>query len=223
MSRRSEPELFGFAEQLVDNPEQMDVYDEAKWNMLGHADLKERFAGHHPWPKRIDTFAHERVFSVLVFSGFSVETSSVLMVRKDPWTHSTDPESWLVAEQNLVTGRYVEPVLLRANIDTGRRLWLQIAPRNYRQWPAGKHPALHALPRDQIRIEGRLDEAWHLCELEYRDGMHKGICYEDVEALESMIIAVQAMRGMEYSQAYERTHRESVRQAIGMHSVALAA
>lgn len=219
----SDPALFELAEQLINHPEQMGVYDTAKWNMLGHADPKERFAGHHPWLKRTDSHSHERVFSVPVFSGFSPQTASVLMVRKDPWTPPDEPNSWLVVEQSLVTGRYIEPKVLRASVDAGRRLWLQLAPRNYEQWPPGKHPALHALPRDQLRITGTMDTDWHLHELEYRDGAGSVVRYEDIEALESMIVALQLMRDRDYSRAFERTHREAVWQAVGARSIALAA
>lgn len=218
-----EADLYSLAEQLVDDPVKMQVYDTTKWNLLGHADSNERFAGHHPWPKRHDVYGNERVFSVPVFSGYSAETGSLLAVRKDPWTDPSDTTSWLVVEQNLLNGRYVEPRILRVNIDAARRLWLQVAPRGYSNWPSGKHPALFAPPRDQLRIEGRMDKKWHLYELEYRDGCDGAVYYEDIEALESMIVAVQQMREIEYSDSFERTHRTAVQQAMGIRSIALAA
>lgn len=217
------PDLFGLAEQLVDNPGQMWVYDTSKWNLLGHADPHERFAGHHPWPKRHDAYGNERVLSVPVFSGFSPQTGSVLAVRKDPWTSPHDPDSWLVAEQNFVTGRYVEAKVLRADIDVARRLWLQLAPRGYNNWPSGKHPALHVRPCDQLRIEGQLDDGWHMHELAYRDGSSGAVHYEDIEALESMVVAVQQMRAIEYSEAFARSHRLAVEHAVGLRSMLLAA
>ena len=184
-----------FAEKLVDNNAQLERYDRAKWNLLGHANKDLRFAGHHPWPKRTDARGIERTLSVPVFSGYSPETESVMVVRKDPWTHPNDPQSWLVAEQNLATGNYVEPKILSASIDAARHLWLQLAPANFDNWPGGLHPALFARPYEQIRIEGRLDAAWHLDTAEYREGLRKqSITYEDIEGLESMIVAVQQKR-----------------------------
>lgn len=222
-SAAAQAELFFYAEQLVDSPDQIDRYDRAKWNLLGHADRGMRFQGHHPWPKRIDDRGVERTLSVPVFSGFSEETESVLVVRKDPWTHQNDPASWLVAEQNLTTGVYIEPQILSANVDAARQLWLQLAPRNYSNWPPGKHPALHSLRRDQIRLTGRMDNDYHLMTAEYHEGMG-GRCieYEDIEALESMIIVVQQLRRAaeeEVSRAEQQRTRDVL---LGVHGIAYA-
>ncbi|MFZ1258328.1 MAG: hypothetical protein WAQ25_02555 [Candidatus Saccharimonas sp.] len=214
--------LYGLAEQLVNNPEQLAVYDQAKWNLLGDADPARRFAGHHPWPKGVDSAGQERTFSVPVFSGFSEQIGTVLVVRKDPWTAVEDPASWRVAQQQLESGYYQETKVLRAEVDAGRRFWLQLAPRNYNNWPPGKHPALHARPADQIRLEGRLDEYFHTPVVEYRNGLRGGISFEDIEALESMIIVVQALRDMEYAEAFAACHREMIERDMAMRSVVLA-
>jgi hypothetical protein len=190
--------VFDFAAQLVDNPAQLETYDRAKWNILGHADKELRFQGHHPWPKRYDGSGMERTLSVPVFSGFSPSTRSVMIVRKDPWTHQNDPASWLVAEQNLETGVYIEPEILSASVDRANQLWLQIAPNNYANWPPGLHPSLHAPRYDQLRISSRLDAAYHVDGVEYREGLYgKSAIYQDLEILEAMIVAVQLRRQAE--------------------------
>lgn len=210
------------AEQLVDNPGQLEVYDHAKWNLLGHADREERFQGHHPWLKRWDSRGIERTMSVPVFSGYSEEKQTVMVVRKDPWTHQNDPESWIVAEQNLVTGEYAVPKILSANVDAGRRMWLQLAPRNYENWPPGYHPALYARPYDQLRITGQLDRMYHLETAEYQAGLGgERIAYEDIEALESMIVAVQRARWIEAERAYQEARAQSAAAELGARGLAI--
>lgn len=190
-----QPEVFPFAEQLVDNPDQLARYDQAKWNLLGHADREMRFQGHQPRPKLIGNDNTERTYSIPVFAGYSEETESVLSIRKDPWTHQNDPDSWLVVEHNLVTGNYVTPGILSSSVDAAHQLWLQLAPQNLANWPVGKHPALHARRADQLRITGNLDGDYHLATAEFRAGLGGGaVDYKDIEALESMIKLVQRVR-----------------------------
>lgn len=189
---------FEFATQLVDNPDQLQTYDRAKWNLLGHANKELRFEGHHPWPKRYDREGIERTLSVPVFTGFSAATRSVMIVRKDPWTHPRDPASWLVAEQNLETGAYVEPEILSSSVDAANQLWLQLAPGNYSNWPPGQHPSLHAPRYDQLRVSSQLDDSYHIDTVEYREGLYgKRVTYDDLEVLEAMIVAVQLRRQYE--------------------------
>jgi hypothetical protein len=215
-----QPGLYGLAEQLVDNPGQLEVYDHAKWNLLGHADREQRFQGHHPWLKKRDSRGVERTMSVPVFSGYSEDKQTVMVVRKDPWTHQNDPESWLVVEQNLLTGDYAAPKILSANIDAGRRMWLQLAPRNYDNWPPGYHPALYARPYDQLRITGQLDRMYHLQSAEYHAGLGgERVAYEDIEALESMIVAVQQLRWAEAERAYQEVRAQMMAEELGARGV----
>jgi hypothetical protein len=208
--------VFDFATQLVDHPDQIERYDRAKWNLLGHADKALRFQGHHPWPKRYDTAGTERTLSVPVFSGFSPATRSVMIVRKDPWTHQNDPASWLVAEQNLETGAYVEPKILSASVDRANQLWLQIAPADYANWPPGLHPSLHAPRYDQLRVSSQLDAAYHVDEVEYREGLYgKNVTYADLEVLEAMIVAVQLRRQAEDEARIHEMYQQSGFYALG--------
>lgn len=203
-------DLYGFAEQLVDTPSQLEVYDYAKWNLLGHADRELRFSGHRPRPKRLDRRGIVRTLSVPVFSGYSAQTQTVMAIHKDPWTHQNDPESWRVVEQKVTTGEFAQPKILSAHVDAARRLWLQLAPSGFDNWPPGRHPALFARPYDQIRIEGKLDDAYHLETAEYREGLQQpGIVYEDIEALESMIVAVQQIRRAATERALQEAYQRS--------------
>lgn len=210
------------AEQLVDNPWQMQVYDQAKWNLLGHADRRARFEGHHPWLKHRDSRGIVRTMSVPVFSGYSPETETVMAVRKDPWTELNDPESWLVAEQKLTTGDYVEPKILSAYVDRANRLSLHLAPGNYDNWPPCMHPALFARPYDQIRIIGQLDASYHMRGAEYRDGRRApAIEYADIEALESMIITVQQQRWKMAERAFQEARARATAEELGFRGLAL--
>ncbi|MBC7764282.1 hypothetical protein H7Y29_01060 [Microbacteriaceae bacterium] len=207
---------FEFAEQLVDNPDQLQTYDRAKWNLLGHADKERRFQGHHPWPKRCDREGVERTLSVPVFTGYSAATRSVMIVRKDPWTHPRDPASWLVAEQNLETGVYIEPEILSSSVDVANQLWLQLAPSNYTNWPPGLHPSLHAPRYDQLRVSGRLDDRYLIDSVEYREGMYgKKVTYDDLEVLEAMIVAVQLRRQYEDEACLHEAYEQRTRYALG--------
>ncbi len=208
--------VFDFASQLVDNPGQLATYDSAKWNLLGHADRELRFEGQHPWPKRVNTSGEERTFSVPVFSGFSADTSSVIIVRKDPWMHQNDPASWLVAEQNLETGTYVEPKIISSSVDRANQLWLQLAPRNYSNWPLGFHPSVHARRYDQLRVSSHLDAEYHLESLEYREGTYGSqVSYDDIEILETMIVAVQRQRQADNERRLREAYEQRTLYALG--------
>ena len=210
-----------FAQQLIDNPEQMAVYDYAKWNLLGHADREIRFQGHHPWPKRQDREGAERTLSGPLFSGFSPETESLIVVRKDPWTPVEDPDSWLVAEQHIPTGNYSEEKILSASIDAWRQLSIQIAPPMYSNWPPGRHPALFAAPRDQSRIKAQLDEWFHAETLSFTAGWNIAPQhYSDLELLERAIVMAQRERAVIDEQA--RLARHEAIHLLGERSVVYA-
>lgn len=216
LRQRQQGDVLALAERLVDNPEQLMIYDQAKWNLLGHADPNLRFQGHHPWPKRYDTEGNVRTLSIPVFSGFSADLGTVLIVRKDPWTHPNDPRSWLVAEQRLDNGQYMEPEILSASVDAGNQLWLQLAPKNYHNWPPGYHPALHAPRYDQLRLSSRLDQDYHVDHVEYRAGMTGGaVQYGDIAALEAMIVCVQRRRQAEDEQRLHELSKASTHAAFG--------
>lgn len=207
-----------FARQLVENPEQLAVYDYAKWNLLGHANRELRFAGHHPWPKRTDSEGNTRTLSVPVFSGFSAESETLLVVRKDPWTEVKDPQSWLVAEQHLPTGEYSEERILSVNVDAWNQMWLQVAPEGYGNWPAGRHPAHFQMKRDQHRLQTTLDELYHAESITFRGGLYQAPrVFSDLELLETAIVHAQRERA---------TANEERRQAtiyhIGERGVAFA-
>lgn len=208
--------IFEFATQLIDNPEQLELYDQVKWNLLGHAQKELRYQGHHPRLERYDDRGGERAYTIPVFSGFSVDTRTAMIVRKDAWTHHLDPATWLVAEQHLETGVYTEPKVLSVSVDSARQMWLQIAPTNYSNWPKGFHPSLHAPRYAQIRVAGMLDKEYHGEHLEYRSGLYgPQIAYEDLEVLEMMIIAVQQQRRIAEEAHLKEVHERMIAQALG--------
>lgn len=210
-----------FAQQLVDHPEQMAVYDYAKWNLLGHANREMRFLGHHPWPKRRDHDGSERTLSVPVFSGFSAETESLIVVRKDPWTPAKDPDSWLVAEQHIPTGAYTEEKILSVSVDAWRQLWLQLAPPMYSNWPPGRHPSLFTPRYDQMRIQATLDEQFHTDQISFvARHQAKPQEYQDLEYLEHAIVAAQRERA--YADEQVRLERQRTLNLLGERGVVYA-
>ncbi|NCU38221.1 hypothetical protein EOL96_04170 [Candidatus Saccharibacteria bacterium] len=214
------PLLFESAEQIIDSLDATRNYDTAKWNLLGHADPDERFAGHHPWLKRRDHYGNERVYSVPVLSAYSPENQSILVVRKDPWTPVSDPESWLVAEQNVHTNAYVEPKILSVNVDAWRQLWIQIAPSNYHQMPTLSRQTPQTPRYEQIRIQGQLDQLYHMQTAEYNEGLYGNRTqYEDIVALESMIVALQQIKDLSYDREFADKHHRDVLRAVGARGV----
>ena len=193
--------LFRFAEQLLDNPDQLANYNTAKWNLVGHPEPGRRHNGEMPWLTRKDGRGVLHAYTLDVFSGVSTSTNSILTVRKDLWTDPRDPETWLALESNLETGRTVEHTVWDARVDAARKLWLEVAPArvsNQPHWYAdGKHEHMfrNKLPRDQMRYEADMDTQWQAKEMEFRSGMvGAAIDYKDIYALESMIITVQRLR-----------------------------
>ncbi len=192
--------LYDYAEGIVTDEERYQRYLKAMWELSGDPSDDNRFHGRHPWLKRPDATGNIRTLSVPVFSGYSTQTDTLCVVRKDPWTDPSDPASWLFAELNLGTGNYVEPRVLSARVyeralgQRAHQLRLQLAPKRYSNWPPGMHPAKHALPADQIRVHAVLDPLYHTTAIEYRDGREPAIQYGDIEALHSMIRVVEEVR-----------------------------
>lgn len=192
-------ELYTLAEWLLDNPEQLAHYDTAKWNLIGHPDPSRRREGEMPWLTRRTGSGTLRAYTLDVFSGVCPESTSLLTIRKDRWTSPHDPSSWLAMQVDLETGETLQRDIWSARVDAARQMWLEIAPLG-----AKKHPMVHGgvgtifrsrSSQEQFRIEARLDENWQADTVEYRAGMYGGTeQYEDVVALESMIIAVQQVR-----------------------------
>lgn len=202
-----DPALYMLAEQLLDNPGLLANYDTAKWNLIGSPDPERRHEGRMPWLTRRDGQGALRAYTLDVFSGISVETSSILAIRKDRWTDPHDPATWLAVETNLETGDTRVHEVWSASVDAARQFWLEIAPSLAWNQPTWEENGVHRQafrdkpPHDQLRFTARLNENWQASQVEFRNGVYNHpVGYEDIVALESMIIAVQQVRAAQQEQ-----------------------
>lgn len=206
-SRESHPvgdaslELYDFAEQLLDDPVRLATYDRFKWNLAGDPNSEYRHEGDMPWITRLDDRGYRRAYTLDVFSGVSLESDSMLVVRKDRWTDVEDPLTWLAVETSFSTGETRVHEVWSAYVDQARNLWLELAKSRAHNQPVWyehgrRRQAFRDLPaHDQTRITARLDPDWRTSKAEFRAGLYNPqIHFEDIEALESMIIAVQQIR-----------------------------
>lgn len=197
--------LYLLAEQLLDDQEQLAHYNQAKWNLVGDPDPERRREGRMPWLTRRDGQGALRAYTLDVFSGFSTETGTILTIRKDLWCDTQDPATWLAMETNLQTGETVQHSVWSASVDAARQMWLEIAPEGADNQPVWmengvRKQAFRYKPRyDQTRFTARLDSDWQTHEIELKKGIYGSpIVYEDITALESMIIAVQQVRAAQH-------------------------
>lgn len=201
-------ELFTLAEQLLDSPEQLAHYNTAKWNIVGHPDPDYRRDGEMPWLTRRTGEGALRAYTLDVFSGFNVTDETVLTIRKDRWTDPNIPSTWLALQTSLQTGETVQRDIWSARVDAVRNMWLEIAPLGARSqpvWNSGNDRAFRSRSTNQQhRIEARLDENWQTDFVEFRAGTYGGTQqYEDIVALEAMIITVQQTRMLQQARAHQ--------------------
>lgn len=189
------PTLFKLAEKLCSTPGGFDRYDYAKCVWLGSPDREKRLTGDHPWPKRIHG-GEKYVYSVPVLAAANAEIATMMFVSKDSWKSVNDPNAWLVAERGLLGGEEIEHKVLSASVDAANDLRLSLAPASYDNFPPEMKWAFKNRPSyDQTILSGRLDERYNLRSATVREGLDGGtVAYEDIEALESMIIVVQQIR-----------------------------
>lgn len=199
------PTLYTLASEMLDTPNGFGEYDGAKAVWLGNPHRAVRLDGDHPWPTRTRA-EQEYVYSVPVFAAVAPELKTVLYVGKDAWKADEDPNAWLVAERHLFSGREFDHRVLGASVDAARHLWLQLAPSNYGNMPPQARDALYRQPpHAQIRLEGRLDSRYSLERATLQDGCAgRRVVYEDVEALEAMIILVRQMRELSEQESRQR-------------------
>lgn len=216
------PALYTLAEKLCDTPGGFDNYNYAKCVWLGNPERRRRLDGEHPWPTRIHN--QERyVYSVPVMAGIDVARETMLYIGKDSWKPVGDPNAWLVAERKLIGGREIEHRILNASVDAGHDVRLTLAPASFDNFPPEMKWAMMNRPAyAQTVVSGHLDERYNLVHASLREGMDgEGGSFEDIEALESMIMMVQRLR---YSQAeweYRRSQETSSLAVVGQHGILL--
>lgn len=197
------PALYNLAERLLDTPSQLAIYDEVKWNLVGDPSRRLRGQRHMPWITRRDYQDGNRAYTLDVFSGVSTDTNSVLVVRKDRWTSPVDPATWLIMETDLETGETFQHDIWSASVDAARQMWLEIASEGAHNQPVWyeygqrRQAFRDKPPREQFRFTARLDEDWRTTAVEFRAGVYGDMAsFEDIEALESMIVAIQQVRAV---------------------------
>ncbi|MGB4761831.1 MAG: hypothetical protein WBP12_00575 [Candidatus Saccharimonas sp.] len=189
------PTLYTLAEKLCDTPGGFDNYNYAKCVWLGNPDRTRRLAGEHPWPSRVRGET-KYIYSVPVLAGVDAARETMLFVGKDDWKPVDDPNAWLVAERRLIGGEEIEHQVLRASVDTAHDLRLVIAPASFDNFPPQMRWAITHRPMyDQTVLSGRLDKEYNLQLATWCEGLDGSRAeYEDIEALESMIVVVQRLR-----------------------------
>lgn len=201
------PALYTLAEKLCDTPGGFDNYNYAKCVWLGNPDRSRRLDGEHPWPTRIHN-QEPYVYSVPVMAGVDVAHETMLYIGKDNWKPVNDPNAWLVAERRLIGGREIEHRVLHASVDAAHDVRLTLAPASFDNFPPQMKRAIANRPAyAQSVLSGRLDAQYNLVRASLREGMDgSGGNFEDIEALESMIMMVQRLR---YNQAeWERRRNQ---------------
>lgn len=186
-THESQPELYNFAEWVLEDGQRRGWYDDAKMHWIGDPDPTAREHGRHPWVKRTKN-EHEYVYSQPVLAAFSIAKRSLMSVRKDPWHRDDNPDAWFIGIHDLASGQVVEPQLSRSNVSAYGQMWLRV---NY---PGDTN----LLPRDQIRYEAWLQPGHQAAQAEYTNGMREPtVAYEDIVSLESMMRVVNEMRQVE--------------------------
>ncbi len=186
--------LFALAETLCDTPGGFSRYDYAKSVWLGSPYREKRLTGDHPWPMRT-RHKKEYVYSVPVLAGVDVANGTMLFVGKDNWKPIDDPDAWLVAERHLLVGSERERQVLSVSVDAAHDVRIALAPHAYDNLPPQTKQALRDRPAyAQTVLEGCLDQNYNLASAQLREGLEGSVTFEDIEALESMIVMVQHMR-----------------------------
>lgn len=188
-------QLRELATLLIDSPEAEQLYNRTKAELLGHPDPNRRREGDHPWPTRIHG-GKEFIYSVPIFAGVSPERGTLLYIGKDNWQDGN--EAWLASLVNLRTGRGFDLDIVHVTVEAqnDRRVWMQIAPPDSKNWPPPQRHALSGLPRyDQMAIEGHLDDEYHLYDAVVHEGFGRAdVNYQDYGALEWMLMVSQRQR-----------------------------
>ena len=215
------PPLYSLAERMCDEPGGYDRYNYAKCVWLGNPDRSQRLAGQHPWPTRIRN-GERYIYSVPVLAGVDAEQQRILYVGKDDWKPVEDPNAWLVAERGLLSGEEIERTVLSSRVNSTQQLRLQLAPASFDNFPPLMKEAMRRKPAyDQIALTGNLDDQYILRQAQLREGLGRRVLqFEDIEALESMIVAVQQLRLDERNRAAMSI--TATRQAIGEYSIVAA-
>jgi hypothetical protein len=204
----TDPLLYTLAEDLLSDPQKLDLYERAKVELLGHPIRTLRYDGSYS-PITRQTREGYRAYSHPVFSGVDIVSQTLLHISYDHWRPLGDPSGWYVEMRSLKTNATKVLSTVRSEIETDtNRIWLQVeSPESIGNWPPGRHPAYSQLRRDQTRIESVVQNG-HLERAELRFGMRKSPnTFEDIEVLESMIAVVRHMYGtrpMEHMQEIRR-------------------
>ncbi len=188
------PALYTLAEAMCDTPGGFDRYDYAKCVWLGSPSREHRLVGDHPWPTR-ERQGEEYVYSVPVLAGVDAANGMMLFVGKDNWKSVDDPDAWLVAERHLLRGDEREHRVLSVSVGSANDLQLALAPPSYDNLPPPMQRAIRTRsPYARTVLEGRLDWRYNLRDARLREGQEGSVQFEDIEALESMIVMIQGMR-----------------------------
>lgn len=213
------PALYSLAETMCDTPGGFDRYDYAKCVWLGNPDRQVRLGGEHPWPTRIRN-KQEYMYSVPVLASVEPTTGTLLYVGKDNWKPINDPDGWLVAERNLLRGEEIERRVLGVSVDAAQDLRIALAPVGFDNFPPQMKWALANRPSyAQTVLSGRLDDRYNLERATLREGMDGSTQFEDIEALESMIIMVQQLRYERELAALECQYTSGLAREIGAKSM----
>lgn len=220
VDRNDTSALYTLAETMCGITGGFDRYDYAKCVWLGSPGRQSRLAGDHPWPTR----SHNRqryVYSVPVLASVNPESGTLLYVGKDNWKPVDDPKGWLVAERNLLHGEEIEHTVLGVSVDAAHDLRIALAPAGFSNFPPLMRQALVNRPAyAQTVLSGRLDEQYNLERATLREGMEGSTKFEDIEALESMIIFVQQLRSAQEAVVLEREYTRQLTLGLGTRGVA---
>ncbi len=208
----SEPVLFTMAERLVDEPQKMATYDHFKWLYTGNPSRERRKAGDRPWPRRE---GEQIAYSHQVFSGFDPEHNRLLEIAKDPWIDSRNPRDWLVVEADLNRGTIYERRPIVTHVNGNNELWMQLEPQRDENGRVAMNRTMF--------VTAQLEPDFTTAHAEIRDGRYGGVLeFEDMEALESMIVIIQHIRWAQNEAEMHRWREMAMKSAIGKRGKALA-
>lgn len=180
----AQPKLYNFAEWVLEDEQRRNWYDDAKMHWIGDPDPAERENGRHPWVKRVK-HSHEYTYSQPVLAAFSIARSSLISVRKDPWHSDQNPDAWFVGVHDLSTGLTREHDLIESRVSAQGHMRLRMNGSPYQP------------PRDQKRLEARLQPGHYSAEAVYRNGLREQpVQYEDIISLEAMMRVVNEANGL---------------------------
>lgn len=205
----NEPVLYGLAEMILDDARVARHYNDFKWHYVGHPETVRRQQHEYPNITR-----DELVYSRSVFSGVNPESATLLQVSQDPY-HPMESRGWFVAETDLITGYTAERSVLVAEIDAQRKLWMQLAS-SVDYYGRARQSAHYRRLMEHTHLSMPVDERFHAESLEYRASRFGAeLVYEDVEALESMIQMVRAVREVYHRDQEAELYRLARQFALG--------